>query len=937
MRKLFALLLIMLSMEIVQAQNLVQSDPNVRIGKLQNGLTYYISHNNWPKNRADFFIAQKVGSINEDDNQRGLAHFLEHMCFNGSRHFEGNGIIAYLESIGVKFGENLNAYTSTDETVYNICNVPTKNEASVDSCLMILADWSHDLTLDPKEIDKERGVIENEARYRSSAIQRILEKNAEQIYQGSRYAYRMPIGLMSVIQDFKYQELRDYYDKWYHPANQGIIIVGDVDVDHVEKKIHEYFDYFSTPKDASPIVRYGVPANKELICVVDKDKEHEARTVQIYFKHNDIDSVYTGTVEEYQWDYKLDMIVSMLKERLQEFNHNTDAPFITIGSRDRSYFAARWQRALMLTALSKPGKQAECVQFLAREMKRALQFGFTDTEYARAKKRLLSQVDHKIKNRNRRSNTNLAKEYYANFLYGKPIPSPEEYDKIIRSIMDEVKVEDINNTLKSIVSDTDENVVIVSFNPDKEGEVQPTREAIIDAFHAGRQETVEAYVDITNDAPFIENMPKVGKIVKEKELPMFGAKVWTLSNGAKVYVKKTDFNENEICIDAFALGGSSLNANKGYPSMKFVNEAIAVSGIGSYSHKELKKALSGKSIKLNCDIGINDESVSVTTAPNDLETAMQLLYLTFTDIRPDTTEWNVAKAKMIAHFRNDSNSPRSVMGDSIHANVYAFHPMGVKENAEMLNASDYDAMLAIHRDRFADASEFDFFFTGNYDEAKLRKYVEQYIASLPSLNRKSKPADIGYGYVKGEVKKHFSRKMENPQSITYNFWNGKCDYTLKNFVIAKVVSQALRGRYLKEIREERGWTYSVNARISILSRVNGDDGCQFIMPVYCVINPGHQYEAVEIVQDVVRDFAKNGIGADALNKAKQYLSKVYAESSYDNDYWSAMLNNYAINGLDFHTDYLKTLNSITDKDIIKFFNKYIVKSNHIEMVMSPEE
>ncbi len=573
MKKFFAVMLLMvmaLSTSNLKAQSLgpIPVDEEVRIGKLDCGLTYYIRHNDYPEHRVNFYIAQRVGSIQEEESQRGLAHFLEHMAFNGSEHFNGEGksIIDYTRSLGVAFGKDLNAYTSIAETVYNINDVPSYNindvpstrQSAIDSCLLILKDWSNGLLLTDEEIDKERGVIHEEWRLRRSAQQRMLENQLETLYPDSKFGKRMPIGLMEIVDNFPYQVLRDYYHKWYRPDNQALVIVGDVDVDHIEAQIKELFKGMTLDPNAAQVVDEPVPDNEQPIIVIDKDKEQQYSQVYVMFKHDATSKEEKGDLMYMIEQYATSIMGQMLNARLAEAAQEPDCPFLQAYAYDGNYLFANTKDALTLICVPKEGQTEAATQALVTEAMRAAKHGFTGTEYVRAKEEYLSQLEKQYNERNKISNASLASQYYRNYLDNEPIPSIEQEYQIMNMLAPQLPVELINSVLPDLITTDGKNLVIMNFNQEKDGAVYPTYDGLKGAVDAGLAAQVEAYVDNVKQEPLIATLPKAGKIVKEKENTTLGYKELELSNGARVILKKTDFKENEIRMNAFQRGGSSL-------------------------------------------------------------------------------------------------------------------------------------------------------------------------------------------------------------------------------------------------------------------------------------------------------------------------------------------------------------------------------------------
>ena len=526
-------------------------DKEVRQGTLPNGLTYYIRHNETPKGQADFYIAQKVGSILENDDQRGLAHFLEHMCFNGTENFPGNKVIEWLETVGVKFGQNLNAYTSIDETVYNISNVPTDRESVQDSCLLILHDWADGLLLDPKEIDKERGVIHQEWRSRNVGQQRILEKLLPTMYPDSKYGYRMPIGTMEVVDNFPPQVLRDYYEAWYRPDQQGIIVVGDIDVDRIENKIKEIFSPIKMPENAKAREYEEVPDTEGTIYAIGSDPEQQYSLFNIFFKNEVMPREQRNTMVYIITDYITDVIAHMLNARYQEMMTNPEVPFAAAFADYDDYLIATTEDALSIGGVAKEGELVPAFKSVYRELLRAVRGGFTASEYDRARSEFLSQLEKEYNNRDKRESEKYSREIVRHFIDNVPMAGLEYDYNLLNGVANQIPVEAINQTLKQMV--TDDNRVVLVMLPEKEGVAIPTEAELAQAMQEVNGEEIEAFVDEVKAEPLIPQLPVPGKIVSEEPIEKWGATKLTLSNGAVVIVKTTDFKADEILFDAQAL------------------------------------------------------------------------------------------------------------------------------------------------------------------------------------------------------------------------------------------------------------------------------------------------------------------------------------------------------------------------------------------------
>ena len=600
-KNLFAVLLLMLvafGTNVMTAQQMtIPIDEAVRIGKLDNGMTYYIRHNNYPEHRANFYIAQRVGAMQEEDNQNGLAHFLEHMAFNGSEHFngEGNGIMDFIQRIGLNFGGDVNAYTYFTETVYNIDNVPTARQSVLDSCLLVLKDWSHGLLLTDEEIDKERGVIHEEWRLGRDASERMRNRQLENLFPGSKYAKRDVIGSMDVVDYFPYQVLRDYYHKWYRPDNQALIIVGDVDVDYTEAKIKEMFKDIPAPgPDAAKVESYPVPDTDEPIVIVEKDVEQQASLVQLMFKHDNVEKEEKSDMNYLVYLYVQYVMNSMMNQRLEEQAQNPDCPYIQAYAYDGSYMGANTKDAFDLIVLPKEGMTEAATQAGLTEVLRAAKYGFTATEYARAQEDYLSAVERTYNERDKIHNRFHTQKCYRHFLDNEPILDPEFYYQTMNMIVPNVPVEAVNAMLSEFINTDGKNLVVMNFNQEKDGAVYPTKEGLMAAIDAAEKTEITPYVDNVKDEPLIANLPKKGKIVKETYNELLGYKDLELSNGVHVLLKPTDFKQDEIFMQAQQRGGSSLYGEEDWANCEMLDYAVEYSGLGGFNNMELKKALAGK-------------------------------------------------------------------------------------------------------------------------------------------------------------------------------------------------------------------------------------------------------------------------------------------------------------------------------------------------------
>ncbi|MCM1032493.1 MAG: insulinase family protein [Odoribacter sp.] len=923
---------------VAAKSNPLPVDADVRIGTLPNGLTYYIRHNTTPANRADFFIAQRVGSVNETDAQRGLAHFLEHMCFNGTKHFPGNSLISYLESIGVKFGANLNAYTSTDETVYNICDVPTTRTTSLDSCLLILRDWSHDLTLADADIDAERGVIKGEWRQRQgTANNRMLEKAMPVIYGSSLYGKRMPIGLMEVVENFPYDDLRDYYHRWYYPENQCVIVVGDVDPDAIEAKIKSLWADVERPDfDVTPPV-VEVPDNQQVIATVQTDPEQVTPVVQIFIKHDNIAPDDKNTIVELRRDLARDLVVDMLAERLTDLETSTGTLMSNVAIGDRQFMLSRSRDALIVRAMTSTGREAECLAAIAAELQRAAMYGFTETELERARLNERAALDAAFNQRSRTTNTQYARKYVRHYLDGGALPSMEQYYKMMKGVFGQVGLDEVNEYVRSVIKADNSNVVLMAFLP---GGNDSTLEddKLATAYTSVDRTLLEPYVpqDITD--PILAAEPLPGRIVSEQVDDLFGSTVLTLSNGIRLHYMKTDYSPDQIIIAGYSPGGFSAAYDPDLaPEYHLANEVLAASAFGGHTATDLRRMTAGKRVRVDISIDNMEERITASTSPADLETAFRLIYLKATDAGHDDQAFNSIMENQRMRLNSQNSNPTFTMADSIHFYVYDRHPLGAKLGAGDLDRVSYDRIINLHRERFGDMTDFDFYVLGDFDVDSLRNYVERYIASLPAAGRREKPQDIGYHYVGGRSAKRFTTPMETPQTIAYTFYNAPCDYNLTNVVKAHAAGSLIQSALLNDLREKRGWTYSIKAHGGVGAGMNGEDPANFIMPVYIRVSPENADSTFAIVASTVDSLSDEGnITDEDLLKIKQYMVKSYKQNLKANNYWLTVLHMYDKFGRDMHNGYIDIVEGLTPADIAAFVKEIIVPANRIQLEMSPE-
>ena len=916
-----------------QAQTIpaVPVDKAVKTGRLDNGLTYYIRHNEYPQNQVDFYIAQKVGSILEEDDQRGLAHFLEHMCFNGTEHFPGNTLTDWLETVGVKFGQNLNAYTSIDETVYRISGVPTTRTGVQDSCLLILHDWADGLLLNGKDIDEERAVIHEEWRSQMPPVKRVMEKLLPQLYPGSRYGHRLPIGVMSVVDNFPHQALRDYYEKWYRPDQQSIVVVGDIDTDRIEAKIKEIFGTIAKPQNPAPRPYFPVDDNREPIVTIGTDKELPNSQVQLMFKYDSLPDSLRGTLAGLSTEYMLSMADMMVSQRLHEECTKPDARFSVAGCSHGDFLISATKQALSYYALPKEDNLSEALAALYREVLRAKRGGFTATEYARSRAEYLSALEKAYNNRQQQENEKLAQDYVRHFLSGKPIPGIENEYQLMNVLANQIPVETINQLYARLV--TDSNIVVIGMMPEREGLACPQADALRALLKQVEAEDIAPYIDQVKDEPLVSHLPQPGRVVKESELPDFGAKEWILSNGAKVVYKKTDFQADEISCRIAARGGTSAYGDERTDDIVFLEAVLHQHGVGNFTFAQLNKALAGKQLALNIEMGNYSRQLTGHTTPKDLKTFMELIYMNFTALNITPDEFASLQNLYKGIFQNSELNPQYIFQKELYSYLYASPRMHFPA-PEQVDRASRTGILEMTRQLLGNAADFTFTFSGNMDEQELKTLVEQYIATLPA--RPDSLTELkhmdGLDVCPGTDCKEFTQPMQVPQGSAAVVVSATVPYTFKNRVLTSITAQLMTARLLAEVREKEGAAYSIYTTGS-LSRLAD---VPLTLQTVFQMKPEKKDRALEIIGNEFRRLAEQTEPAE-LDKVKEFLLKTCAEQEQKNSYWCAEMADNALLPVPVCTDKAALVQSITPEEVSAFVSEVMKQGNYRVLVMMPGE
>lgn len=919
-----------------QAPQLPQlpQDSALVTGVLPNGLTYYIRHNETPKGQADFYIAQKVGSILEEDEQRGLAHFLEHMCFNGTQNFPGKQIINWLESVGVKFGRNLNAYTSVDETVYNISSVPVARTSVQDSCLLILHDWANALTLAPEEIDAERGVIHEEWRQSMVGSMRIFERLLPEIYPDSRYGYRLPIGTMDVVDNFPYQALIDYYHKWYRPDQQAIIVVGDIDPEYIEGKIKEMFSPIQMPENAAERVYFEVEDTPGTIYAVGSDPEMQQAVAMMFFKSDDIivPAELRNTQAFFIYRYMQEMIDAMLNTRLDDLSKNPDCKYAQAGVSFGEFFVARTKGAMTMQVVAKDADLLGAFGQAYREILRADQSGFTLGELERARQEFLSRIDRLYQERDSRETDSYSREYVRLFTEGVPAPGIAVEKQMYEQIAQMIGVEMINQYFQSLVND--DNRVVVAMLPAKEGYTEPTDEQFEELVDQIDNEDLEPYRDEVREDPLIPALRPAGTVVSTRELPEWGATEYTLSNGVKVVVKKTAFKANQILFHAMALGAAEATLDQSKAaSILFTPYALSTNGLNDYSNSDLQKYLAGKQVSVDFSYDDYTRELEGNTTVADLPTLMELIYATFTGLNINETEYNALQSTLAGMLANQESNPQYKFLTFVKS-ILTKAASQQSITSEHVTAASRDDILSNVHGMLANAADYTFYFVGDIDTDTLVPLMEQYIASLPAdaaTAVTSFTTNPDFEVTTGSGYHESTAAMETPQSWVFIEFCGTMPYTAKNKALATVAAQILSKRLLDKVREEMGATYSIGANGGLQRAAANNCVFQIAFPM----KPEFRQETLPIIKDIVNAMTST-VTADELRPAVEYLVKTARESLEKNESWIGAMTATQINGVQTFTNAEETASSITVDDVQNFMQQLLSQGNYREIVLDPE-
>ena len=908
-------------------------DPAVRVGKLDNGMTYYIRHNEKPKGQASFYIYHDVGAIQEDDDQQGLAHFLEHMAFNGTKNLPDKQIIDRLESIGVQFGNNLNAFTSWDCTQYMVMDMPVTEE-NVDLALLILHDWSQFIALQPEEIDSERGVIMEELRTRDGANLRAQNDMIRNLFKGSLYEHRNLIGYLDGLKSFDQQALVNFYKKWYRPEYQAIVIVGDIDVDQVEAKLHTLMaDIPASPADAAQKVMHYVPATEEPIISIFSDPELTQSSVMMFARRDALPKEYNNTIVGYSFDLVETFAAVMMNARFEEIAQAADAPFLGGGMSEGGIGICPTMESTMFTVTAHEGRIDEAFRAMYTEMERMRRYGFTAGEFERAKQEILRWAERSYTNRNDVSNAEYAQRYLDNYADGTPMMDAETEWMLDQQFINSLTVDQINEAYAQIAT-PNQNLVILARSPKKEGVVIPTEEEILAIKAEVEASEIAPYEDNTVIEPLIDPSLKLkGSKVKGVETnESLGYTEWTLKNGITVVVRPSTLKADEVMIVASAKGGKSMLSDADYFHGDYLPVVMQTSGISKFSATELSKQLSGKSAYASVSVSDYEHAVSAGGSPKDIETILQLMYLNFTDPRFDETDLQNLKNMYVPYFRNMESDPGYLMGKAFTETLYQNHPRRQMTSAAQIESLDLATLARVHGELFTYADDFRFVIVGNVDLETLKPLVEKYIGSLPTSKKvEYAVVDDGVRTAPGEVTNDFRAEMIQPKVSVYLTYTGAIEDNAKNRLIMDLLTRALDSRYMVSIREEKGGTYGVHVQ----GGINEYPTEQYIAMIVFDTNEQLADELVDICYAEIEKIANEGPLAEDIAKSKEFLQKNYANVLENNGGWMSAIDRWYDEGYNYKEEYLGILESITLEDIQAMAQKILEDGNRTLVIMRP--
>ena len=901
-------------------------DPLITVGELKNGLRYYVRENGQPENRAELRLVVNVGSMQEDEDQLGLAHFVEHMAFNGTEHFAKQELVEFMESIGMRFGPGLNAMTSFDETVYML-RVPTDKPEVIKTAFQILEDWSHALSFEHEEIDKERGVIIEEWRLGQGAGARMRDKQFPILFKDSLYAERLPIGKKDIIENFKYDVIKRFYKDWYRPDLMAVIAVGDFDKMEVEALIKEHFSGLVNPPNPRPRVLAEVPDHEETLTAIATDKETSSTTVSVYHKLPLREMETVGALRQMIVD---NMYNGMLNQRFSEMTQKPDSPFLAAFS-GRGLFV-KSKEVYSLTALVDEKKIRDGLEALFVESERVARFGFTQSELDRQKINILRSLERAYDERDKGRSTSYVSEYIRNFLQGEPIPGIEYEFELYKRFVPEISLEEINRLGKEWI--TVRNRVILVSAPEKEDLQMPTEEELLDVLVSVDDKEIKPYEDTVTDEPLLEDIPQPGKIVSTKRLEKMGIIEWELSNGVRVVLKPTDFKDDEILFRALSPGGTSLAKDEDYIPASTAAQIISMGGLRKFTAIDLQKMLSGKVVSVRPFISELEESLSGSASSKDIETMFQLIYLNFTAPRADADIFKVYVNQMKTLLKNRDANPMTAFQDTLRSTLSQNHIRTRPRTVETIEEMNLEKSYAFYKDRFADAGDFTFIFLGNIDLETIKPLVERYLGALPTVDREESWKDVGIDFPKGVIKKSVHKGIE-PKSQTSIVFTGPFQYDSTHRTAIRAMGMVFQTRLREVLREELGGTYSVGASPSYVKIPDAE----YRISISFGSDPQRVEELTKAIFQEIEKLKIEDISEDEVRDAREALYRSTETGFKQNSWLLAQLAYKYLQGTDPNELLLweEPLKLLSPEVIQEAAQEYFNMENYVQISLFPEK
>ncbi|HET6542509.1 MAG TPA: insulinase family protein [Chryseolinea sp.] len=904
-------------------------DPRVKIGKLRNGLTYYIQKNTRPEKKVELRLAVNTGSILEEDDQRGLAHFTEHMAFNGSKNFQKNDLVSFLQTIGVKFGADLNAYTSFDETVY-ILPIPTEKKENIEKGFQILEDWASSVSFDDAEIDKERGVVLEELRLGKGADDRMSKIYFPKLFEGSKYGDRLPIGTEDILKNFKYETIKRFYKDWYRPDLMAVIVVGDIEVAEAEQYVKKHFEHLTNPEKARPRAESEVLSRKKSEGIVATDKEATNHYVQIYYttKKTKVET----TVSDYREYIIKRLFTSMLSQRLQELTQKSNPPFL-FGASSLGEFVRGYEAYSSFAVLGKDGVEP-AISAIIQENERARKFGFTPSELDQIKKVLMKNIERAYNERDKTESSNIVREYIQNFLEQEPIPGIENEYQYHKQFLGGIMLEEVNQyAAKTIPPDTESKLVVLT-GPDKADFEIPSNEALLVIAGAAAKVEVTAYAEKAVAASLMVKTPIAGKIVSEKKIKDLDVTELTLNNGIKVLLKPTDFKNDQIIMAASRYGGQYLYDPKDRLDAEYASTIVAQMGVAEFSPIDLRKVLAGKSASVTPRLGTISESLNGQCSAVDLETMLQLTYLYFTQPRYDAELFKSYVSKQQAMYQNMSSDPQYTFQDSVMTILYKNHPWAPRvPKSETFGKINDKHALDIYKERFGNANGFTFVVVGKFDLASIKPLLATYLGSLPSSSKKSTVKDVGLRPVKGVKKEIF--KGTEPKSFIRMFWNGESPYTTDEQLKVQALTEVLNIKLIEKLREDLAGIYGGG----MFGTLNKYPYNNFSMGASLPCGPENVDKLIAATHEEIQKIKTNGPAVEDLNKVKETWKQQHEVNLRENAFWARQLLQSVELGTNLESvlSYEKRISLLTPLDVKDAANKYLDMKNYVQIVLNPEK